>query len=65
MPICDMCSTEVEDIFECKECGMQCCEFCGDKDKKLCDVCKQHSKGGSSEDENEEFEEESEDEEEY
>lgn len=49
MPICYICSIETDDTFECSECSHDCCKFCGDQHKKLCEVCKSHKKGRKNE----------------
>ncbi len=41
--ICDLCSREVEESFICSVCNAEVCEFCGDPDKKVCDMCSERT----------------------
>lgn len=36
---CDICDGQYA-VYTCKECGKDFCDGCGDKDKLICDRCK-------------------------
>jgi len=41
MAKCHLCGAEVDEVTECKDCGRDFCENCGDKSARLCNECKE------------------------
>jgi hypothetical protein len=51
MAICEICDSEVEEIFDCVNCGIQFCSSCGDAENSICNLCKEQDKDAAEEEE--------------
>ncbi len=61
LPICEICGEEVDEVRQCRICGVMFCRNCGDFERDICQDCLMAGEGGfegyEEDEEMDEFEE--------